>query len=489
MPQEIELDQDEWHIGDQVGAGGFARVYLAQTTSGERGVVKLIPKAPGAGRELLFEDLDGLPNVVPVLDRGEWRDFWVLAMPRAEKSLRDHLDEMGGRLSTEESVHVLIHVATALAAMEGRVVHRDIKPDNILLLDGQWCLADFGIARYAAATTAPDTRKAAMSPPYAAPEQWRGERASSATDVYSMGAVAHELMAGRPPFAGPNTHDYRQQHLEERPPLIPRVPIKMQSLMDECLYKSPQARPQPQIVLARLQQSMQTSSEAGQRLQQANARAVQERAETARQESLARSEMDRRLGLADAAARALERLAGLLHTNISSNAPLSSHVLAPPTWAWSLRNASLRLEMAKMAEQQSDLDLPFEVAAFSSVSLRIPADRHGYEGRAHSLWYCDAQEASVFRWFETAFMFNPLGSRQSSVEPFDLRPGRDAYIALSPVMHTHQAAWPFSPIDQGDEDEFLERWLGWFADAAEGNLRQPRRMPERDPAGSWRRGR
>ena len=171
VPDVINLER-KWRLGEQLGAGGFASVHLARSENGEPAVVKLIPKAPGAQRELLFEDLDGVPNVVPVLDRGDWNDYWALVMPLAEKSLRGYLNELGRQLPVDDAVSVLVDIAGALVAIEGRVVHRDIKPDNILLLDGRWCLADFGIARYTEATTAPDTRKTAKSQPYAAPEQW-----------------------------------------------------------------------------------------------------------------------------------------------------------------------------------------------------------------------------------------------------------------------------------------------------------------------------
>ena len=135
-------------------------------------------------------------------------------MPRAEKSLEQYWHEKIEHLSIDATLKVLIDVIQALVAMEIRgVVHRDIKPDNILLLDGRWCLADFGIARFAEATTAPDTRKYAMTPSHAAPEQWRDEQATNATDVYATGIVAYQLLAGRVPFEGPETHDYRRQHL------------------------------------------------------------------------------------------------------------------------------------------------------------------------------------------------------------------------------------------------------------------------------------
>jgi serine/threonine-protein kinase len=136
-----------------------------------------------------------------VIDSGETDDAWVIVMPRAERSLRQHLDEVGAPLAVSDAVAVLSDIAAALVDLDGKVVHRDLKPENVLLLAGRWCLADFGISRYAEATTAPDAQKYALSPPYAAPERWRNERATIATDIYSTGIIAYELLSGDLPFS------------------------------------------------------------------------------------------------------------------------------------------------------------------------------------------------------------------------------------------------------------------------------------------------
>jgi eukaryotic-like serine/threonine-protein kinase len=171
------------------------------------------------------------------MDSGEHEGYWVLIMPRAEMSVREHLDKSGDLLNLRDAIEVLKDACDALIDLEGMVVHRDLKPENILRLNGRWCIADFGISRYVEATTAPDAHKFALSPPYAAPERWRSERASAATDVYAVGIMAYEMLAGHRPFPGPTTELFRDQHLHSEPPHLADLPPAFSALVDECLYK------------------------------------------------------------------------------------------------------------------------------------------------------------------------------------------------------------------------------------------------------------
>jgi serine/threonine protein kinase len=180
-------------------------------------------------------------------------------MPRAEKSLRQHLHETEGKFTTDESLSILIDVAVALASLQRDIVHRDLKPDNILLYQGHWCLADFGIARYAEASTATDTHKYTFTPPYAAPEQWRTEHATPATDIYAFGVIAFELLQGHRPFPGPGRSDYREQHLHQAPPSPAGCSPSIGALITQCLIKPQQARPTPANILERLYNSQQPS--------------------------------------------------------------------------------------------------------------------------------------------------------------------------------------------------------------------------------------
>jgi eukaryotic-like serine/threonine-protein kinase len=487
----LQLGRD-WTIGARIGGGGFGQVYAASSSDYEFAVAKMVPKAPGAERELLFVDLDGVRNIVPMIDSGETPESWVLIMPRAEKSLRQHLDDVAGPVGISDAVAALSAVASALVDLDGRIVHRDLKPENILLLDGTWCLADFGISRYAEATTAPDTQKHALSAPYAAPERWRAERATAATDVYSLGVIAYELLSGSRPFAGPAMHDFREQHLHSNPAPLVNVPVALGALIEECLYKAAEARPTPANVLARLASVEKSALSAGvAKLQEASRAEVARRAERARQDSRDRSEAERRAALVDAASIGLRRIGETLRLEITQAAPAASvRQVQGGGWHVRLDTAGLEFGAARPTSPSpwgARRPPAFDVLAHAAMSLRVPPDREEYDGRSHSLWYCDAEEAGSYQWFETAFMISALVAGRGRQNPFAMDPGEEAATALGASLGRFQVAWPFTPLTPGDLDEFTDRWAGWFAEAAQGQLRHPPRMPERPPQNTWRR--
>jgi serine/threonine-protein kinase len=485
-----------WTVGDLLGSGGFGRVYEL-TGSDHPTVAKFVPKAPGADRELLFVDLDGARNVVPIIDSGEHQDWWVLVMPRAERSLRQHLEENSDVLELDDAVAVLIDVATALVDLEGSVVHRDLKPENVLLLDGSWCLADFGISRYTEASTAPDTHKWAFSPPYAAPERWRSERATSAADVYALGVMGFEMLTGHRPFSAPTMEDYRELHLHHNPPELDGVPPAVATLIQESLFKAPATRPSPANLLERLarQQAAPTSGGLA-ALQAANQSQVRRRIEGDREASIAATASEQRTERVAAAKVLYERIANALRDAIMNAAP-AAELTQDRTMGrarklgWAIRLGDATLTFANCHTSTAswgDWQSPsFTVDAWGALQLRIPRTSYDYEGRSHSLWFGDIQQAGQFGWYETSFMLMALSRRRSTVDPFSLDPGTEAGKAVWNGMAEYQVAWPFTKLEPDNLEGFIERWAGWFAAAASGQLSHPSSMPERPPQGSWRR--
>jgi len=475
----------EWLLGDQIGGGGFGKVFAA-SSGDQQAAVKLVPKDPGADRELLFVHLGDIRNVIPIIDHGEYGDSWVLVMPRAVKSLREFIVASGNRLSLTEAIDVMKDVCDALADLEHKVVHRDLKPENILLLGSHWCLADFGISRYAEATTAPDTQKFALTAAYAAPERWRMEHATSAADIYAFGVMAYEVVAGVLPLPGP---DFRDQHLHQEPPRLVGVPPAFASLVDECLYKAPQARPTAANIRARLDQVSGSAESPGlARLQEVNRDEVRRRGTVSREQSVERSDSERREALAATAQRAFDQISANLHTAISEAAPAVLATAARGAgWTLKLNRAELSLSgMKRHAVGQVGV---FDVVCSAALSLTIPTDEYGYGGRSHSLWFGDVQRADQYGWYETAFWFNPFFRRRprQTLTPFSLDPGPEAAKAVGPGMNEYAVAWPFTPLVVGELDGFIDRWASWFADAEQGRLSYPSNMPELSPDGSWRR--
>jgi serine/threonine-protein kinase len=421
------------------------------------------------------------------------KPHWPLAMPRAERSLRVELNSTGGPVEVEESVAIVTDVATALAALAGRVVHRELKPENILLLEGAWCLADFGIARYAESTTASNTWKDFWSAPYAAPERWQHQRATGATDVYSLGVMTFEMLTGRLPFLGPDRSDFRDQHLREDAAPLSGVPAALAGLVTECLFKEPGARPSAANLLARLGRISTPPSRGAAALQAANAAARTAEAEAQARASAAALAEDRRSGLLRAAKASFVTLSSILREAIEENAPAAtlSPRATPDDWSYKLGEATLGVDPPRFtplgAWGHPEWAPSFEVIAQAAIGIQFPADRSGYQGRNHSLWYCDAKEPGIFRWYETAFMVSPLIPKRFAQEPMRFDPGEEAGKALWRGMAEWQLAWPFTPVDQGEEGEFVDRWIEWFGLASAGNLHHPSSMPERQAEGSWRR--
>ena len=256
----------QFTVERELTGGGMARVVVAHDRQLDRRVVvKILPPELAATvslerfrREILL--IAGLqhPNVVPVLTAGEAEGLPYLVMPFVDgESLRTRLAR--GRLRVIDAVSILRDVARALAyAHERGVVHRDIKPDNVLLSSRAAVVADFGVARalaWAQRDEAPGPRGTITAagttlgtPDYMAPEQIAADPdADHRVDLYALGAMAYEMVTGAPPFGGRRPQALLAAHLAEAPrPLAAHgveVPEAFSRLIMSCLEKDPARRP------------------------------------------------------------------------------------------------------------------------------------------------------------------------------------------------------------------------------------------------------
>jgi len=493
----IRLKSGEWKINRQIGNGGFAEVYECVGPSNETSALKLVTKVNGAKREFLLAGSDFLKsasNVVPILEDGEIDEHYVLRMPLAKMSLRDKLNE-SGRFTTENAIPILKDIVTAISSFEGNVVHRDLKPENILLIDDRWCISDFGISKYAEASTASDTRKFAKTPGYAAPEQWLLQSATSATDIYAFGVICYEMLSGKKPFEG-SEDELREKHVNNKPPKI-NVDPTIEAIIIQCLLKTPGSRPSAKNVLTRIEKFMSNpkNQQEEPRLRQALAEVANVRAES-EASRLANEEAEKRHNeLFDYAGTSLNEIIQQFLQKLKE-VDYGCNVFPSDTFRVQLQDAEIFLMPPKPV---TDIDWghyppKFEVIAHASLSVSLPFEETGrsprinnnYEGRSCSLWYCDAQEAGQFRWFEFSFIDHPLRENYREETPFALEPGREVNAVFSNTLGTIELNNKIRPIDQGEEDNFIIRWTTFLAEAAAGKLKRPTVKPEEDGKGSYR---
>jgi serine/threonine protein kinase len=485
---KIQLKLGEWEVGSLIGSGSFGDVFEAVGPQGEVGAVKYIPKTQGAEREMLFEArLSGAKNVVEILDSGEDSGNWVIAMPRASQSLRAEIAK--GPLDLASAIKVLEDLTEALADLEVRgIVHRDLKPENVLLLGQSWCVADFGIARYAEAATAAGTHKFAWTYEYAAPEQWRTEHATPATDMYALGVIAFELVSGSRPFRGSDA-ELRDGHLHGKVPSS-GAPKKLAWLIEECLAKAQGSRPSAAEFRRRLDLAMKEQTSKGLLvLQEAHQADARKKAELARQQSEAKTDQERRAALADSANDAFKRFSEEFLEVIAENAP-GAKITQDRDSSCLIRMGKAELYLGaptSVSTLWSDALAPaFEVVQMSHLVLRCLSPIRGYTGRSHSLWYGDVETVGQYHWYETAFIDSVWLNKQTARRPYQMPPANDAARALQggdKVQH----AWPFMKVDPYDLSEFSDRWAEWFGLAAQGKLAPPSMLPERSPLNSWRK--
>ncbi|MCP2341415.1 WD40 repeat domain-containing serine/threonine protein kinase [Actinomadura rupiterrae] len=265
----------KYRLERRLGRGGMGEVWAGTDEALGRPVaVKIVLAGPGPDpglqARLRLEARTAAvlqhPGITVVHDVGEHDGSPYFVMELLDgRDLAAVLAEQPGGLPLDLAVDLVAQVADALAyAHENKIVHRDVKPANIMRLTrGGVKLCDFGIALYTEASTRITVTGGVLgTPAYLAPELWEGEPAGSGSDLYALGATLHALLAGGPPFPGPTPAALVRQHLAAEPPrlrtLRPETPAELDDLVWRLLAKSPADRPESAAQVADHLQALRT---------------------------------------------------------------------------------------------------------------------------------------------------------------------------------------------------------------------------------------
>jgi serine/threonine protein kinase len=255
---------DAYRLERELGGGGMSRVFLAHEVAlGRRVVIKVLLPELAAGvsvdrfrREIQLAAQLQHPHIVPLLSAGESNGLPYFTMPYIDGETLGVKLARTGELPVSETVRILRDVASALAyAHEKGVMHRDVKPGNVLISGGVAVVTDFGVAKAVSASTELGATRltsvgvALGTPAYMAPEQASGDPSiDHRADIYALGVVTYEMLAGRTPFWGRVTTAVLAAHVVETPEPIeklrPAIPPMLASLVMQCLAKRAADRPQ-----------------------------------------------------------------------------------------------------------------------------------------------------------------------------------------------------------------------------------------------------
>lgn len=246
---------DRYEILEKIGTGGMSDVYKAKDHKLNRYVaVKVLKQEFSENTNFVSkfrseaQSAAGLmhPNIVNVYDVGEENDIYYIVMELVEGITLKKYIEKKVSLSVKEAVSIAIQVSMGIeAAHNNHIIHRDIKPQNIIISkDGKVKVTDFGIAK--AATSNTITSNVMGSVHYTSPEQARGGYSDAKSDIYSLGITLFEMLTGRVPFNGETTVAIAIKHIQEPMPspreFVPDLPISVEQIVLKCTQKSPDRR-------------------------------------------------------------------------------------------------------------------------------------------------------------------------------------------------------------------------------------------------------
>ena len=248
---------DRYQIIKSIGEGGMANVYLAYDTILDRNVAVKVLRGDLANdekfvrrfqREALSASSLSNPNIVEVYDVGEDNGEYYIVMEYVEGKHLKALLKKRGKLTVPEGIDITLQITNGLSvAHDSYIIHRDIKPQNILILEnGMIKITDFGIAVAMNATQLTQTNSVMGSVHYLPPEQASGKGATLQSDIYSIGILMYELLTGKLPFRGDNAVEIALKHLKEPMPSIrdeiPDIPQSVENIILKATAKNPKNR-------------------------------------------------------------------------------------------------------------------------------------------------------------------------------------------------------------------------------------------------------
>ena len=259
MDQYIgKLLDNRYEILEQIGIGGMARVYKARDHRLNRLVaIKILREdlAQDAEFRRRFHDesqavaMLSHPNIVAVYDVSRSSELEYIVMELIDGiTLKQYMQKKGGKLNWREALHFITQIIKALGHAHSRgIIHRDIKPHNIMVLrDGSVKVADFGIARVASGGHSTLTQEALGSVHYISPEQARGSHIDARSDLYSAGVVLYEMLTGRLPFEGDTPVAVAIQHINSIPlsprEIDPDIPEALEAITMKAMAPNPDNR-------------------------------------------------------------------------------------------------------------------------------------------------------------------------------------------------------------------------------------------------------
>ena len=248
---------DRYQIIKAIGEGGMANVYLAYDTILDRDVAVKVLRGDLANdekfvrrfqREALSASSLTHPNIVEVYDVGEDHDQYYIVMEYVEGRHLKDLIKKRGKLTLSEVIDIMLQLTDGMSvAHDSYIIHRDIKPQNIMILEnGLVKIMDFGIAMAMISTQPTQTNSVMGSVHYLPPEQANGKGSTLQSDIYSMGIVMYELLTGKLPYKGDNAVEIALKHLKEPLPSIreelPNIPQSVENIIIKATAKNPKNR-------------------------------------------------------------------------------------------------------------------------------------------------------------------------------------------------------------------------------------------------------